>query len=136
MAENQPAEQPQRTGALAKRPVIGYLAPGIHDESQSQWLGVVDAAQEQDVNLLCFPGATLRLAPDAPEPANILYELAGAANVDGLVSWASSVGNLISPDANRTFHAHYQTLPLVTIGQAWEGIPGLLMESYQVCMRR
>ncbi|MBN2393469.1 MAG: substrate-binding domain-containing protein [Anaerolineae bacterium] len=130
MAESQPAEHPQRNGARDRRLTIGYLAPAIHEESQPQWLGAVDAARERDVNLICFPGATLRLAPDSPEQANILYALVGANSVDGLVSWASSIGNLVAPDEIKAFHERYHPLPVVTIGRVWEGIPGLSMESY------
>jgi DNA-binding LacI/PurR family transcriptional regulator len=136
MAENQPAEQPERSGAPRVRPTIGYLTPAIHETSQPQWLGVVDAAQNRDVNLICFPGSTLRLSPDFQEQANILYDLVSAASadtqhpVDGLVSWASSIGNIVTADEIRAFHERYRPLPVVTIGESWEGIPGLSMESY------
>ncbi|HQE91221.1 MAG TPA: substrate-binding domain-containing protein [Anaerolineae bacterium] len=131
MVESQPAEHPQRSKVPNGRPTIGYLAPALHEDSQPQWLGVVDAAQEQDVNLICFPGATLCTSPDSPEQANILYDLAGATNVDGLVSWASSIGNLVTAEEIEAFHKRYHPLPVVVIGRAWEGIPGLSMESYQ-----
>ena len=108
MAENQPAEQPKRTGEPDVRPTIGYLAPAITGESsQLQWLGMVDAAQNRDANLICFPGLNLRLTPGVQAQANILYGLVGAANVNGLVSWASAIGNFLTDDENRTFHEHY-----------------------------
>ncbi|MBN2389395.1 MAG: substrate-binding domain-containing protein [Anaerolineae bacterium] len=131
MAENQPAEQPKRTGEPDVRPTIGYLAPAITGESsQLQWLGMVDAAQNRDANLICFPGLNLRLTPGVQAQANILYGLVGAANVDGLVSWASAIGNFLTDDENRAFHEHYHPLPVVVIGQAWEGTPALSMDSY------
>ena len=130
MAESQPAGRPQRNRAADGRLTIGYLAPALHEDSQPQWLGVVDAAQEQDVNLICFPGATLRTSPRSPEQANILYDLVGATSVDGLVSWASSIGNSVTADEIEVFHRRYHPLPVVAIGRAWEGLPGLSMESY------
>lgn len=131
MAEGQSSEQPERIGASHARPTIGYLTPSISGESsQLQWLGMVDAAQNNDANLICFPGWTLGTSADFQEQANILYGLVGAANVDGLVSWASAIGNYLTDDENRTFHEHYHPLPVVVIGQAWEGIPTLSMDSY------
>ena len=131
MAENRLDEQPQHAGAPVARPTIGYLAPAVHEASQPQWLGVVDAAQNRDVNLLCFPGSTLRLSSGFQEQANILYGLVGPANVNGLVSWASSIGNLVTDDESKAFHERYDPLPVVTIGKAWEGMPSVSMESYQ-----
>lgn len=131
MAESQPAEQPQRIEARSVRPTIGYLASSIYSESsQLQWLGIVDAAQRWDVNLISFPGLALRASVDNQGQANILYSLVSAACVDGLVSWASSIGNNVTDDENRAFHARYHPLPVVAIGQAWEGIPALSMDSY------
>jgi DNA-binding LacI/PurR family transcriptional regulator/GAF domain-containing protein len=131
MAESQPAEQPQCIEARTVRPTIGYIAPAITGESSElQWLGIVDAAQERDVNLICFPGGNLRLTPGVQGQANILYDLVSAASVNGLVSWASAIGNLITDDENQAFHARYHPLPVIAIGQAWEGIPALSMDSY------
>jgi len=123
MAENQPAKQP--------RPTIGYLTGTITGESsQLQWLGMVDAAQNRDANLMCFPGSVLGTSVDSQQRRNVLYGLVSAANVDGLVSWASAIGNFITDDENRAFHEHYHPLPVVAIGPAWEGIPALSMDSY------
>jgi len=117
-------------GQRSERRTIGYLAPAIHEASQPQWLGMVDAAQKQNVNLICFPGGSLR-APDIMMQSNVLYDLVGAENVDGIVSWASSIGNYISTEENKTFHGHYCPLPVVTIGEIWDEFPGLVMGSYE-----
>jgi len=113
------------------RPTIGYLVPAIYGESsQLQWLGMVDAAQNRDINLICFPGMNLRTSAGIQGQANILYGLVSAASVDGVVSWASAIGNFVTDDENRAFHERYHPLPLVAIGEAWEGIPALSMDSY------
>ncbi len=131
MVEHQPAEHPQHIGSPYARPTIGYLTPTISGESsQLQWLGMVDAAQNRDVNLICFPGWVLGRPSDFQEQGNILYDLVSAANVDGLVSWASSIGNFVTDAETRAFHERYHPLPVVAIGQAWEGIPALAMDSY------
>ena len=123
MAENQPAEQPRLT--------IGYLAPSIHGDSIDQWLGVVDAARKHDVNLICFPGWSPNYPTGFQAQANVLYDLVTPENVDGIISWASSIGNYMTAEEIQAFHDRYRPLPIVTIGRTLDGIPSLLMDSYE-----
>jgi DNA-binding LacI/PurR family transcriptional regulator/GAF domain-containing protein len=95
-----------------------------------QWSGVVDAAQKHRVNLLCFVGASPRYPTGFDAQANILYDLVTPENVDGVVSWASTIGNYMTAEEIAAFHEHYRPLPVVGIGRTLEGIPSLLMESY------
>lgn len=113
------------------RPTIGYLAPAIHDASQPQWLGIVDAARERDVNLICFPGASWRAPMGFQSQANVLYDLVAQDSLDGIVTWASTIGNYVTADEMKAFHERYAPLPMVTIGMTFEGIPSLLMDSYK-----
>ena len=117
---------------LNARPTIGYLASSIHDASAvAQWSGVLDAAQKHDANVVCFPGFNLRDPRSFQEQANILYSIVGVENVDGVISWASTIGNYVDADEIQTFHEHYHPLPVVAIGRVIEGVPGLLMDSYE-----
>ena len=118
MAEYQPAEHLKRLRPSKAHPTIGYLATAIHEASQPQWLGVVDAAQKREVNLICFPGSALRLSLGFQDQANILYDLVSSESVDGLVSWASSIGNNVTADEIRAFHERYLPLPVVAIGRS------------------
>ena len=114
------------------RPTIGYLASSIHDASAvAQWSGVLDAAQKHDANVICFPGFNLRDPRSFQVQANILYSMVGAENVDGVISWASTIGNYVEADEIKAFHERYHPLPVVTIGRVLDGIPGLLMDSYE-----
>jgi signal transduction histidine kinase/DNA-binding LacI/PurR family transcriptional regulator/AraC-like DNA-binding protein len=130
-----------RTSALANerhagrpraRPTVGYLAPRIGDNvSQALWSGVVDAAREQDVHLICFAGEVLSEATGPSSPANIAYELANARMVDGLVSWASSLGGSLDHEGIASFHRRYYPLPIVSITLPMAGIPSVSIDSYQ-----
>ncbi|MBN1810678.1 MAG: substrate-binding domain-containing protein, partial [Anaerolineae bacterium] len=122
---------PQGARPERRRTTIGYLAPAIHGGSLDQWIGVVDAAQKHDVNLICFPGASPNFPTGFEVQANILYDLVGAENVDGLVTWASAIGNYMSGEEIQAFHERYRPLPMVSVGRVLEGIPGLLMDSYE-----
>jgi diguanylate cyclase (GGDEF)-like protein/PAS domain S-box-containing protein len=113
------------------RRTIGYVSTLIYDDpSQPQWSGVVDAARKHDVNLVCFAGRNLHSPIGFESQANILYDLVSAEGVDGIVSWASSIGNYVTREETRHFHTRYRPLPIVSIGMTLEGIPSLLMDSY------
>ncbi len=112
------------------RLTIGYLAPAIHGGSLDQWLGVVDAARKHDVNLLCFPGWSPNYPTGFQAQANVLYNLVTPKNVDGIITWASSIGNYMTAEEIQAFHDRYRPVPTVTIGRTLEGIPSLLMDSY------
>jgi signal transduction histidine kinase/CheY-like chemotaxis protein len=114
------------------RPTIGYLAYGIGDNvSQALWTGIVDAARERGANLICFAGDRLRDITGSPSPANVLYDLASASVVDGLVSWASAVGGYQESDKIAAFHRRYHPLPIVSITLPMEGCPTIVNDSYQ-----
>ena len=98
------------------RPTIAYLAPTMHSGNQAQWSGVVDAAQQRDVNLLCFPGWSLHDRRGFQAQANIVYNLVNTETVDGLVVWTSSIGNYVDADEISVFCARFRPLPLVSIG--------------------
>ncbi|MGD8599547.1 MAG: substrate-binding domain-containing protein, partial [Anaerolineae bacterium] len=120
------------SGSPAAHPTIGYLTPRIGDDiSQALWSGVVAATQERGANLICFAGDTLRDADGLPSPANIAYDLVNGRLVDGLVSWASSIGGNLEHDEVVRFHGRYQSLPRVSIGLPMAGVPTVLIDSYR-----
>jgi signal transduction histidine kinase/AraC-like DNA-binding protein len=94
------------------------------------WPGVVDAALQHDVNLVCFPGGGLRVQTDFESQRNILYDLVGPENVDGLVSWASTIGVGLSHEEVIGFHQRYSALPTVSLALPMDGIPALSVNSY------
>jgi DNA-binding LacI/PurR family transcriptional regulator/PAS domain-containing protein len=113
------------------RPTIGYLTDSISDDTgQALWSGITAAAREYDLNMICFPGRCLSDPRDFQAQANILYDLVTAENVDGLVSFASSIGAYVSSEENKTFHLGWHPLPVVPIGGTVEGFPGLLLGDY------
>ena len=111
-------------------PTVAYLAPAITGVSMLQWAGVIDAAQKHKVNLLSLVGASPHYPTGFDAQANILYDLVTPENVDGVVSWASTIGNYMTVEEIAAFHEHYRPLPVVGVGRTLEGVPSLLMESY------
>jgi PAS domain S-box-containing protein len=131
-------EDDHQTGALSarsrnRRPTIGFLTHGIWDTfGVVLWHGVIDAAQEEDANLVCFPGGDLNAARQPFEAqANIIYDLASAENVNGLVISGSALSSFVGLEGLRTFCDWYRPLPMATISAALEGIPSVLVDNYQ-----
>lgn len=115
-----------------ERPTIGFLTANIHiGAARALWPGVVQAAQQRDVNLLCFPGGGLRVHAEFESQRNVLYDLVSADNVDGLISWASTIGVALDLDEIIGFHKRYLPLPIVSLALPMDGIPALSVNSYE-----
>jgi DNA-binding LacI/PurR family transcriptional regulator len=119
------------SGSNRTRPTIGYLVVRTEDNvSQALWRGVAEAAREQDVNLICFAGDRLLFPDGTVSPANAIYDLVNSEVVDGLVTWASSVGGSLEHEETVAFHQCYHPLPIVSITLPMEGCPTVLIDSY------
>jgi signal transduction histidine kinase/DNA-binding LacI/PurR family transcriptional regulator len=119
----------KHTRPKGKRLTIGYLTPIIR-ASRDQWLGIADAAQERDVNLICFEGGSLVDHSGFHAQASVLYDLVSAERIDGVICWTSLIATRADDNKIRTFHDRYRHLPMVTLGQTLEGIPSLFTDSY------
>ena len=62
---------------------------------------------------------------------NVLYDLVGPANVDGLIIWASALDWELSAEQMEAFCRRFAPLPVVTVGRLFEGLPSVLVDNYQ-----
>jgi signal transduction histidine kinase/DNA-binding LacI/PurR family transcriptional regulator/AraC-like DNA-binding protein/CheY-like chemotaxis protein len=92
---------------------------------------LLDAAEQQDVNLISFPGGRLNALTAFENQRNLILELASAESLNGLVTWASSLGGVLSPSETSAFHQRYRGLPMVSLAQFMEGFPTVALNSYQ-----
>ncbi len=114
------------------RLTLGFLLASLNTgASRALWPGLLDAAVRQDVNLISFPGGRLRASTAFESQRNLIFELANADCLDGLVTWASSLGGVLSPSETSAFHQRYQGLPMVSLAQFMEGLPTVALDSYQ-----
>lgn len=114
------------------RPTIGLLTHGAGDpNSHTVWAGVDSVARKRDVNLICFPGKPLRSPLEFEAQSNILYDLVGAQNVDGLVIWSAGLHLFVGRQELNTFCERFRPLPMVTAGVLIEGIPGVSVDNYR-----
>jgi sigma-B regulation protein RsbU (phosphoserine phosphatase) len=121
----------------SRRPTVGFLTHGVWDTfGNLLWHGAMDAAQEEDANLVCFVGGDLN---DARHPfeaqANIIYQLAAAENVGGLVVSGSALSSFVGVEGLKNLCAQYHPLPLANISMVLAGVPSVLVDNYRE-MRR
>jgi len=128
------AEQ-ERAAHLRRRAryTIGLLTHGAGDpNSQAVWEGVQSVAREYGANVICFPGKPLRSPHGFEAQANVIYDLAGPENVDGLIIWSGALCHQVDVPVITEFCRRYLPLPMVTVGHPLvEGIPGVVLDNYQ-----
>ncbi len=133
MEANRPRHEPTGTGLRNGRPTIGFLTHGIWDTfGVLLWHGAMEAAQEQDANLICFPGGDLNATRYMFEAqANMIYDLANAENVDGLIISGSALSSFVGIEGLKMFCERYRPLPMVNLSVGLEGIPSVLVDNDQ-----
>jgi signal transduction histidine kinase/DNA-binding LacI/PurR family transcriptional regulator/CheY-like chemotaxis protein len=113
------------------RITLGFLLASLHTgASLVIWPSLLDAAERQDVNLICFPGGRLQAADSFEIQRNAIFDLASNKCLDGLITWSSSLGGVLGPAEIRAFHQRYQPLPMVSLAQFMEGMPTVSVDSY------
>src|SRR4030042_6209324 len=107
-----------------RRPTLGFFLANIHiGTGRSLWPPIVKAAEQHNVNLICFPGGGLRAPGGFEAQRNVIYDLANTGSVDGLISWSSTLGGTLEPNVVADFHRQLKPLPLVTLAQLMADIP-------------
>src|SRR5512134_3594392 len=96
---------PNRQKASNRRATIGFLLASLHTgASQIIWPSMADSAERHDVNLICFPGGRLHAMDSFEVQRNAIFELASHQRLDGLVTWASTLGGVLGPAEIQSFH--------------------------------
>jgi GAF domain-containing protein/DNA-binding LacI/PurR family transcriptional regulator len=133
--KNQATEKTYGNGSKS-RPTIAFLTHSLSDEYGSlQWAGVMDAAREENANLVCFPVWALRRTRRGEEAsesrASIIYDLVSKNSVDGLVINSGALTTFVRQNWLREFCKHYRSLPIASIAMALEGIPSVLIDNVE-----
>jgi DNA-binding LacI/PurR family transcriptional regulator/signal transduction histidine kinase len=113
------------------RPTIGLLIGRLGDigYAANVWPGVAAVAEERDANLVCFVGGALNALHDFYLQRNVVYDLAGKENVDGLVAISGSIGQFVGPERVLRYFDRFHPLPIISIAMALEGIPAVLVDN-------
>ncbi len=114
-----------------QRTTIGFLTANIHlGSGRALWPGVADAAEQHDLNYICFPGGGLRVSEGFEAQRNVIYDLIDPQRLDGLITWSSAIGGALAPTEVAEFHQRYQPLPMISLAQIVEGVPTVAIDSY------
>ncbi len=105
------------------RPTLGFVTSNIHDPVHERgWLGVADAACERDANLVCFVGGLLGV-PGPDSQANVLYALADAAHLDGVVVHSNSLNPHYDPQIIQSVAQRFASLCVISSAGAFGSAP-------------
>jgi signal transduction histidine kinase/DNA-binding LacI/PurR family transcriptional regulator/DNA-binding NarL/FixJ family response regulator len=116
----------------SSRPIIGFFSHSNTDEyGLFLWNGMLAAARDAGVNLLVFTGADYRTRRGFKAQGNILYELAGSENIDGLVLSGGPMSSYAGLEAYKEFTQRYRSLPMASISVAVNGVPCILIDNYR-----
>lgn len=114
-----------------KRRTIGFLFASLNTgASRALWPGLLEAAKKHDVNLISFPGGRLNASAAFEIQRNKIFSLANEKSLDGLVTWASSLGGVLSLTETCAFHEQFLSLPMVSLAQFMERLPTVAQDSY------
>ena len=110
---------------------LGFILSTIHAGSALKlWHKVVQRAQTENGAFFVFPGGKLDSKSSREHLRNDIYKLVNSSNLDGLVSWASSISGSVSVQELEEFHKNFHSIPFVTIGQKIPGHPCVEFDAY------
>lgn len=92
--------------------------------------GVADGALHNNANFISFQGDFMD-NHSQNTPSNQVYDMISQNALDGLVIWASSYIGRMGFEQTLAFCERFRPLPIVSIGVALPGIPGILINSYE-----
>lgn len=117
---------PAMKHSILPRPTVGVLISSMAEKVQTyMWHGMVDAAEAEDVNLICVAGRSLQ-APFADEKIhNKLYDLAQLKELDGMLLVSGCIANFISIEEYTGFLERFEAIPKVSLHLALQGIPSV-----------
>lgn len=108
---------------------IGMLTARLSGPTEiNLWHGVADGAEERKVNLICFSGGMPRGPQQYEAQKNILFNIAGQPNVDGLLVWANILNHTLDPAEMEAFCQNYSPLPIISMGMVLSSFPSIRID--------
>jgi len=92
------------------------------------WHGVADRAAERNVNLICFSGGIPRWPQQYEAQKNILFNIVGRENVDGLLIWANILSHTLDSLGLEMFCKQYAPLPIISMGMVLPSFPSIRID--------
>ncbi|MBN1699022.1 MAG: EAL domain-containing protein [Spirochaetales bacterium] len=109
---------------------IALLLVSFFDDYQyAIFTGVRRYVEMAGVRLVCFVGNSLDSPHFYRKQRNVIYELVGPENVDGIIGISGSLGNHVSPAELLAFYSKFAPLPMTSVGVAIEGVPSIIVDN-------
>ncbi len=110
-------------------PTIGMLTAALSGPTENAlWQGVADQASARKINLICFSGGIPHWHQQFEDQKNILFEIAGKQNVNGLLIWANILSHTLDRSSLEAFCLRYAPLPMISIGMVLPSIPSIRID--------
>lgn len=110
---------------------IGFILGTIYSGSALKlWHKLASKASSHDGSFFVFPGGRLDKQTEDGKLRNKIYSLVNSENIDGLISWASSISGGVSQEELESFHQKFDKIPFVTIGQKIGNHPFVGFDAY------
>jgi DNA-binding LacI/PurR family transcriptional regulator/AraC-like DNA-binding protein len=110
---------------------IGLVLASIHTGiAQNVWASFVRTANIENTDLFIFPGGRLNARPDFENLRNPVYFLVNEENLDGCISWSSTIRYAQSNEEFAHFYRGFGNLPYVTLAQKSPGHPCVEFDAY------
>ncbi|MCL2044623.1 MAG: substrate-binding domain-containing protein [Treponema sp.] len=114
-----------------KKKRIGLVLATIHTGiSLDVWDSFIRTAANENISLFIFPGGRLNAHEDFEAFRNQVYYLVNKDNLDGCVSWSSTIRYNQSTEEFERFHAGFEPLPYVTLSFKSPGHPTVDFDAY------
>ncbi|TRZ52943.1 helix-turn-helix domain-containing protein [bacterium] len=108
---------------------IGMLTARLNGPTEiNLWHGVADRVVERNVNLICFSGGIPRWPQQYESQKNILFNIAGQPNVDGLLIWANILSHTLDLAGLEAFCQYYTPLPIISMGMVLPSFPSIRID--------
>ena len=115
----------------AEKKRIGLVLASIHTgAAQGVWPSFVKTALIEDKSLFIFPGGRLNARQDSENLRNSVYSLVNRDNLDGFISWCSTIRYTEPKEEFELFHSGFDPLPCVTLAYKIPGHPCVEFDAY------
>ncbi len=108
---------------------IGMLTAWLNGPTEiNLWHGVADQARVRKINLICFSGGIPHWHQQDEDQKNILFNIAGKENVNGLLIWANILSHTLDRSSLEAFCQQYAPLPMISMGMVLPSIPSIRID--------
>lgn len=107
-----------------------YQEVALGGYHQTIWSGIAQVVEEYNANVVGFVGGHLNSPIGFQRCWNVIYDLAGPANLDGLIMLAATMQNYVAVEEMARFCSRYASLPIISIALELEGITSITIDNF------